>query len=181
MSRLGKLAINIPNEVTVKFEDNILTVKGPKGELKETIPSLVKLDISETEVKVSVLDKSKKARSFWGLFRALINNMIIGTTEGFEKKLEINGVGYRASLAGKTLKLNLGYSHPIDFELPAQVEAKVEGNTILLSSFDKTLLGDTAYKIRSFRPPEPYKGKGIKYSDEVIRKKAGKTAAKEAK
>lgn len=181
MSRLGKLAIKIPTEVSLDWQDNCLTVKGPKGELKQIVPPLVKLKIDEQEINLRIEEESKQAKAFWGLFRSLINNMVIGVTSGFEKKLEINGVGYRVSLADDTLKFNLGFSHPINFKLPQLVSAQVEGNVITLSSIDKKLLGDTAYKIRNFRPPEPYKGKGIKYFGEVIRKKAGKTAAKEAK
>lgn len=180
MSRLGKLPIKLLEGVSAKYDANILNIKGPKGELSLKIDEIVNLDINEKEIKVSVNGTSKKAKSFWGLFYALIKNMVIGVSEGFEKKLEINGVGYRATLAGSTIKFNLGYSHPIDYELPEKVSAKVEGNTITLSSIDKDLLGRVAHKIRSFRPPEPYKGKGIKYSDEIIRKKAGKTAAKDA-
>ncbi len=181
MSRLGKLAIKIPAGVTVNFENDCLQVKGPKGDLSQVIPPLVKLKIDNQEIRLSIEEETKKAKSFWGLFRSLVNNMIIGVTEGFEKKLEVNGVGYRATLAADVLKLNLGFSHPIDFALPKGVSAQVEGKIITLLSIDKKLLGDTAYKIRNFRPPEPYKGKGIKYIDEVVRRKAGKTAAKEAK
>lgn len=181
MSRLGKLAIKLNNNIKTDFKDSVLTVKGPKGELKLNIPEIVVLDISPEEILVTVKGENKKSRSFWGLFRSLINNMVVGVSEGFEKKLEVNGVGYKVALSGNTLKLNLGYSHPIDFVLPEKVEAKVEGNLISLSSIDKKLLGDTAYKIRKFRQPEPYKGKGIKYQDEVIRRKAGKTAAKATK
>ncbi len=180
MSRLGKLPIKLPEGLTVKFENNNLEVKGPKGQLKLNVSPIVNLDLKESEIVLSVNDSSKKSKAFWGLFHALIKNMVIGVTEGFEKKLEINGVGYRATLAGNTLKLNLGFSHPVDFNLPEGVSASIEGNTITLSSIDKALLGETAQKIRSFRPPEPYKGKGIKYSDEIIIKKAGKTAAKDA-
>lgn len=181
MSRLGKLAIQINNTIKVDLVDSVLTIKGPKGELKLNIPEIVELKISPEEILVSVTGDNKKSRSFWGLFRSLINNMVIGVSQGFEKKLEVNGVGYKVALSGRTLKLNLGYSHPIDFELPTGVDANVEGNVITLTSIDKKLLGDTAYKIRRFRKPEPYKGKGIKYQNEVIRRKAGKTAAKAAK
>jgi large subunit ribosomal protein L6 len=180
MSRLGKIPIKLPASLTAKFENNNLEIKGPKGELQLNVSPIVKLDLKETEIVLSIKDSSKKSKAFWGLFHALIKNMVIGVTEGFEKKLEINGVGYRATLTGNTLKLNLGYSHPIDYNLPAGVSANLEANTITLSSIDKALLGETAQKIRSFRPPEPYKGKGIKYSDETIIKKAGKTAAKDA-
>ena len=179
MSRLGKLPIKLPEGVSAKFTDQSLEVKGPKGELKQNISEIVNLELKDNEIILSVKDMSKKSKSFWGLFHALVKNMVVGVSEGFEKKLEINGVGYRATLSGNTLKLNLGYSHPIDYELPDGVSAQVEGNTITLSSIDKQLLGESAYKIRSFRPPEPYKGKGVKYAEEIVRKKAGKTASKE--
>jgi large subunit ribosomal protein L6 len=181
MSRLGKLAIKLNNNISTKFSDSVLSVKGPKGELSLNIPAIVELKISPEEILVSTKGDNKKSKSFWGLFRSLINNMVVGVSEGFEKKLEVNGVGYKVALSGRTLNLNLGYSQPINFDLPDKVEAQVEGNLITLSSIDKKLLGDTAYKIRSFRKPEPYKGKGIKYQDEVIRRKAGKTAAKATK
>ncbi len=181
MSRLGKLPINLPAGVTAVMKNDCLVVKGPLGELSLVIVEPVKLEIVDQQIKVSVDNNHKQAKAFWGLFKSLINNMVEGVHAGFNKKLEINGVGYRAALSGETLKLNLGYSHPIDFVLPSGVKAVVEGNTITLSSIDKKLLGDTAFKIRNFRPPEPYKGKGIKYAEEVIRRKAGKTAAKGAK
>ncbi len=180
MSRLGKIPIKLVDGLSAKYEANLLNIKSAKGELSLKIDPIVNLDLSEKEIKLSVNDMSKKSKAFWGLYHALVKNMVIGLSQGFEKKLEINGVGYRAALTGNTLKLNLGYSHPIDYELPEKVEAKVEGNVIILNSIDKDLLGRSANKIRSFRPPEPYKGKGIKYSDEIIRKKAGKTASKEA-
>lgn len=179
MSRLGKLPITLPAGVTVAFENNILTVKGPKGELKREIKKPVLLTISEKEIIVSVEDTTApKQRAFWGLFRGLISNMVTGVSVGFVKKLEINGVGYRAAVAGRVLNLNLGYSHPIVFALPEGIDATVEGNVIVLSGISNELLGNTAYKIRKFRKPEPYKGKGVKYSTEVIRRKAGKSAAK---
>ena len=179
MSRLGKLPITLPAGVTVAFENNILTVKGPKGELKREIKKPVLLTISEKEIIVSVEDTTApKQRAFWGLFRGLISNMVTGVSVGFVKKLEINGVGYRAAVAGRVLNLNLGYSHPIVFALPEGIDAIVEGNVITLSGISNELLGNTAYKVRKFRKPEPYKGKGVKYSTEVIRRKAGKSAAK---
>jgi len=178
MSRLGKLPINLSAGVTAKFENGILTVKGPKGELSREIKAPAIVEIAENAIKISVDLEAKDASAYWGLYRALANNMVIGVTTGFTKKLEINGVGYRAALSGNKLNLNLGYSHPIEFPLPAGISAVVEGNTITLSGINNELLGDTAYKIRKLRIPEPYKGKGVKYSDEVIRRKAGKTAAK---
>lgn len=179
MSRLGKLAIILPAGVSVSFDKDVLTVKGPKGELKREIKKPVVLTINEKEILVSVEDTNdKKQRAFWGLFRGLINNMVTGVSVGFTKKLEINGVGYRANVAGKKLNLSLGYSHPIEFVLPVGIDALVEGNTITLSGVDNELLGNIAYKVRKFRKPEPYKGKGVKYATEVIRRKAGKSAAK---
>ncbi len=179
MSRLGKLPIILPAGVTVVFEKNILTVKGPKGELKREVKKPVVLTISEKEIVVSVEDPTdQKQRAFWGLFRGLINNMVVGVSVGFIKKLEINGVGYRANVAGKVLNLSLGYSHPIVFNLPEGITATVEGNVIAISGIDNELIGNIAYKIRKFRKPEPYKGKGVKYETEVIRRKAGKSAAK---
>ena len=179
MSRLGKLPIILPAGVTVVFEKNILTVKGPKGELKREVKKPVVLTISEKEIVVSVEDATdQKQRAFWGLFRGLINNMVVGVSVGFIKKLEINGVGYRANVAGKVLNLSLGYSHPIVFNLPEGITATVEGNVIAISGIDNELIGNIAYKIRKFRKPEPYKGKGVKYETEVIRRKAGKSAAK---
>ncbi|MBN2884407.1 50S ribosomal protein L6 [Patescibacteria group bacterium] len=178
MSRLGKLPINLSAGVSAKFEGGILTVKGPKGELSREIKAPAIVEISEGLLKINVDLEAKDASAYWGLYRALANNMVIGVTTGFTKKLEINGVGYRAALSGNKLNLNLGYSHPIEFQLPTGITAVVEGNTITLSGVSNELLGDTAYKIRKLRIPEPYKGKGVKYSDEIVRRKAGKTAAK---
>ena len=180
MSRLGKLPITIPAGVDVKIDKGFIIVKGPKGELTQKLIDCLKIDIKENEVIVNVNKPDlKKERAFWGLYRSLINNMVTGVNEGFEKKLEINGVGYKVAMAGKNLNLNLGYSHPIEFEIPENITATLEGNNkITISGFDKQLVGETAAKIRKLRKPEPYKGKGIKYSDEVILRKEGKTAAK---
>ncbi|MDD2680726.1 MAG: 50S ribosomal protein L6 [Patescibacteria group bacterium] len=178
MSRLGKMPINLSAGVTAKFENGILTVKGPKGELAREIKAPALVEITTEALKISVDLQAKDASAYWGLYRALANNMVLGVTVGFTKKLEINGVGYRAALNGKKLNLNLGYSHPIEFPLPDGISAVVEGNAITLSGINNELLGDTAYKIRKLRIPEPYKGKGVKYAEEVIRRKAGKTAAK---
>jgi len=180
MSRLGKLPITIPAGVDVKIDKGFIIVKGPKGELTQKLIDCLKIDIKENEVTVNVNKPDlKKERAFWGLYRSLINNMVTGVSEGFEKKLEINGVGYKVAMAGKNLNLNLGYSHPIEFAIPEGITATVEGtNKITISGFDKQSVGETAAKIRKLRKPEPYKGKGIKYSDEVIIRKEGKTAAK---
>jgi len=184
MSRIGKLPIKIPQNTEVKIQDDIIMVKGPKGELNQKINPLVSIEIKDgqegggKEAVVSIEnEKDKKSKAMWGLFRQLINNMVKGVNEGFEKKLEINGVGYRASATGSVLILNVGYSHPINFELPKGIAGSVEKNVITISGFDKQLVGEVAAKIREIRKPEPYKGKGIKYTTEVIRRKAGKTAA----
>ena len=179
MSRLGKMPIKLEAGVQAKIEDDFIIVKGPKGELKEKLHSLVIVEIGTEDIKVSVKNiANKKEKSLWGLFASLIKNMVIGVTEGFSKKLEINGVGYKAAASGNKILLNLGFSHPIDFQLPEGISAQVEGNIITLSGINKYLVGETAAQIRKIRKPEPYKGKGIKYIDEVILRKAGKTAAK---
>jgi large subunit ribosomal protein L6 len=179
MSRLGKLPIKIPDGVEVKIGNRSVTVKGPKGELKREIMDCVKVEMKEGELNVSVArPEVKKEKAYWGLFRSLINNMVVGVSTGFSRKLEIIGVGYRVALAGQKLTFNLGYSHQIEFLLPAGITAVLEANTITLSGFDNHLLGNTAAKIRKLRAPEPYKGKGIKYAEEVILRKEGKTASK---
>ena len=174
MSRIGKRPIPIPKGVEVKLEDDILIVKGPKGELKRKLHPDIRVNIQDDKILVSVESRSKKSKALHGLFNALIWNMVAGVTQGFKKGLEIVGVGYRAELKGRKLTLYLGYSHPIEFDLPDGIDAQVEKNKIIVSGIDKELVGQTAAKIRSFRPPEPYKGKGIRYEDEVIIKKAGK-------
>jgi large subunit ribosomal protein L6 len=178
MSRIGKQPIPLPKGVEYKLEGDLLTVKGPKGELKQRIHPKVNVNVDSDELTVNVPDESKESRSLHGLFRVLVNNMVIGVTQGFEKTLEIVGVGYRAELKGRTAVFNLGYSHPIDFELPEGIDARIDKTRIVLSGMDKELLGLTASKIRSLRKPEPYKGKGIKYADEYIRRKAGKAGIK---
>lgn len=177
MSRVGKKPIELPEKVEAKIQDKELTVKGPKGELKLKIHPWVKIELKDKEVLVTVKNPEMKVQnSLWGTFRSLVQNMVLGVTEGYEKKLEVNGVGYRVSLSGKKLLLNLGYSHPIEFALPEGLEAKVDKNIITVSGADKQLVGETAAQIRKLRKPEPYKGKGIKYVEEVIRRKAGKAA-----
>jgi large subunit ribosomal protein L6 len=179
MSRLGKLPIKLAEGMEAKIADGFLVIKNSKGELKQEIHPKVKLDIADGVIKIGIIDESdKKQKALWGLFYSLIRNMVMGLTAGFEKKLEIIGVGYRAAFSGNKLTLNVGYSHPVIFDIPAKVGAQVDGNTITLKSIDKQLLGETAALIRRVRPPEPYKGKGIKYSDEIIRRKEGKAAAK---
>ncbi len=179
MSRLGKLPISINPGIQVSLVGQEATFKGPKGELKLKIDPSIQLTINEKEVLVAPKDKeAKNAKAFWGLYWSLVKNCIIGVSEGFVKKLEVNGVGYRVAVAGDKLNMNLGFSHPIVFPLPKGISATVEGNTVSIIGIDKALVGETAAQIRRLRKPEPYKGKGIKYSDEVIRRKAGKAAAK---
>jgi large subunit ribosomal protein L6 len=175
MSRIGKKPVIIPSGVTVEINGETLKVKGSKGELSLNLHPKITVEKTDTEVNVKVNNEdNKQQRALWGLHRALINNMVAGVTNGFSKILEVNGVGYKAELKGKVLVLNLGYSHPIELEVPAGLEVKVEKNTITISGIDRQLVGQFAAVIRSKREPEPYKGKGIKYQNEVIRRKAGK-------
>ena len=179
MSRIGKKPITIPDKTTVTYKDRFLTVKGQKGTLSRSIHEAVDLDIKDSVVNVTILSESKSNRALQGLTRSLIANMINGVNEGFEKVLEINGIGYRAELKGNSIVLNLGYSHPINFDLPEGIAAKIEKNNVIrLSGIDKEKVGLAAAAIRRLRPPEPYKGKGIKFADEYIRRKAGKTGTK---
>lgn len=173
------MPIELVDGVTAKIEGNCILVKGAKGELRQEINDIVKVAINEKDIVVDVADKtSKKEKAFWGLYRSLISNMVEGVSKGFEKKLEVNGVGYKVALQGKKLVLNVGYSHPVERDLPEGLTAVVEANVITISGFDKQLVGEFAAQLRKIRKPEPYKGKGIKYMDEVIIKKEGKTAAK---
>jgi len=179
MSRLGKLPIEIPEGTQVKIEDNFIVVKGPKGELKQELHPTPNIKINEKEILVSVnKPENKKEKAFWGLYWSLIKNMVEGVNRGYEKKLEINGVGYRAALQGKKLTLSVGFSHPVEYLLPEGITATVEGNIISISGIDKQLVGEVTAQIRKIKKPEPYKGKGIKYIDEIIIRKAGKTASK---
>ena len=178
MSRIGKKPVAIPKGVDIALKGDLLTVRGPKGELKLQVHPNVKMNVENDHIAVSVTGENRELRSLHGLFRVLIDNMVTGVTQGFEKALEIVGVGYRAELKGRTAVFHLGYSHPINFELPQGIDAKIERTKIVLTGVDKELLGMTAAKIRSFRKPEPYKGKGIRYADEIIRRKAGKAGAK---
>ena len=179
MSRIGRMPIAIPAGVTVDLaENNKVTVKGPKGTLERVLPSEMEIKLEGAEVVVNRPNDLKRNKSLHGLTRTLINNMVIGVTNGFEKKLEVNGVGYRAQKAGKKLTLSLGYSHPVEMEDPAGIETVVEGNVITVKGIDKEKVGQFAAEIRDKRRPEPYKGKGIKYADEVIRRKVGKTGKK---
>ena len=181
MSRIGKLPIAIPAGVTVTLKDDVVTVKVPKGELSQYVNPLITVTISDNEVVVSRSSDEKQERAFHGLYRALINNMIVGVSEGYKKELELVGVGYRVSNTGNVMELALGFTHPIFMVLPAEIkiETKTERNKnplITLESCDKQLLGAVCAKIRSFRKPEPYKGKGVKFVGEVIRRKSGKSA-----
>jgi large subunit ribosomal protein L6 len=178
MSRIGKKPIPIPKNVNVEFKDDVLVLKGPLGELQRKLHPIVRVSAKDGEIHVTVEDQGKQGKALHGLYRALIANMVNGVSKGFERVLDIVGVGYRAELAGRTATFHLGYSHPIQFELPLGVDAKIERTRITLKGIDKELLGRTAAKIRAFRRPEPYKGKGIKYAEETIRRKAGKTGTK---
>ena len=180
MSRIGRAPIEIPAGVTVKVDDsNLVAVKGPKGELSRQIPKDMKISVEGSVIKVDRPSDDKTHRSLHGLSRTLINNMVVGVTDGFSKSLEIKGVGYRAQKQGKNLNLSLGFSHPVIVEPPAGITFEVpSANAIVVSGIDKELVGSMAAKIRSFRKPEPYKGKGIKYAGEHIRRKEGKAGAK---
>ena len=179
MSRIGRMPIAIPAGVTVEVaENNKVTVKGPKGTLERVLPSEMEIKVEGAEVTVSRPNDLKKMKSLHGLTRTLIHNMVVGVTDGYEKKLEVNGVGYKAAKSGKKLTLNLGYSHPVEMEDPEGIETVVEGNNIIVNGIDKEKVGQFAAENRDQRRPEPYKGKGIKYADETIRRKVGKTGKK---
>ena len=180
MSRIGRMPIAVPAGVTVDIaENNHVTVKGPKGTLERTLPSEMDIKLEGDEVIVTRPNDLKKMKSLHGLTRTLIHNMVVGVTDGYTKELEVNGVGYRAQKQGKKLTLSLGYSHPVEMEDPEGLEVIVEGqNKIIVKGIDKEKVGQYAAEIREKRAPEPYKGKGIKYSDEVIRRKVGKTGKK---
>ncbi len=178
MSRIGKLPITIPDAVTLDIKDNFVTAKGPKGELSVSVPADMVLKVEDGTLTVNRPSDSKEHRSKHGLYRSLVNNVVEGVTKGYEKRLEIVGVGYRAEMKGKNLMLSVGYSHDILFKPADGIEIATEGNTVVvIRGIDKQLVGQVAAKIRSFRKPEPYKGKGIRYQGEQIRRKAGKTAA----
>lgn len=178
MSRLGKQPVQIPNGVKAVYQAGKLRIEGPKGKLDFVIPTGVDLVLEPTKISVNRKSDERAHRERHGLVRTMIYNLVTGVTTGYERKLEIVGVGYRAAVKGKVLNLTLGFSHPVDFPIPEGVTVKVEGNTnVVLQSADKALVGETAAKIRAIRPPEPYQGKGVKYAGEVIRRKAGKAAA----
>ncbi|MGC1401953.1 MAG: 50S ribosomal protein L6 [Thermodesulfobacteriota bacterium] len=179
MSRVGKKPIPIPIKVTVLLTDEGVVVQGPRGELRRIVPPQLAVRVEDNRIILQPLEESQKVKALFGLFRTLIANMVKGVAEGFERVLEIQGVGYRAEVQGNQLILNLGYSHPVPFQLPEGISAQVEKQTKLtLSGIDRDLLGLTAARIRRFRPPEPYKGKGIRYQEEKIRRKVGKTGSK---
>lgn len=179
MSRIGKRPIEVPKGVKIALTDSFLQVQGPKGTLSRRIMDCVDVEITESKIEVKRQRDDLKSRSAHGLTRTLISNMIVGVTNGFETALEINGVGYRAEAKGDVLNLSLGYSHPINFQLPAGISVEVDKMTkLVVKGIDKEMVGQTAAKIRSFRGPEPYKGKGVKYANEKILRKAGKTGKK---
>ncbi len=177
MSRIGKKIVELPKEVTIDIKDGRVLVKGPKGELSQTIPSSIKVTQEENNIKVEMNSNSREAKVLWGTIRSLVANMVVGVTTGYEKKLEIEGIGYKAQLQGVDLILNLGFSHPIEFKAPQGVTFKVEKNVITISGIDKAVVGEAAASIRKLKKPEPYKGKGIRYQGEVVRRKAGKKAS----
>lgn len=183
MSRIGKLPVNIPAGVTISVNNGVVTVKGPKGELKQEINPNITVEIEGNVCNVTRPNDEKENRAMHGLYRALINNMVIGVSEGYKKTLELVGVGYRASNNGQVLELSLGYTHAIYLGLAPEIKVQTisernQNPLIVLESCDKQLLGQVCAKIRSFRKPEPYKGKGVKFQGEVVRRKAGKTAGK---
>jgi len=179
MSRVGKKPISIPDKTKVSYADRVVTVQGKNGTLTQEIHPAVDINIEKDVINVILNDQSRTTMALQGMTRSLLNNMVTGVSQGFERVLEINGIGYRAELKGKSIVFNLGYSHPIDFPLPDGVSAAVDKNNVVkLSSIDKQLLGQTAARIRQLRPPEPYKGKGVKYAEENIQRKAGKTGTK---
>ncbi|MFM6128923.1 MAG: 50S ribosomal protein L6 [Sphaerospermopsis kisseleviana] len=176
MSRIGKRPITIPNKVTVEIEGTHIAVKGPKGNLERTLPAKVTVQQDGNHILVQRQDESRLARERHGLCRTLVANMVDGVSQGFEKRLDIQGVGYRAQAQGSKLTLNVGYSKPVEMAMPNGIQVAVENNTqVIISGIDKEEVGNTAAKIRAVRPPEPYKGKGIRYLGEFVRRKAGKT------
>ncbi len=178
MSRVGKEPVAIPAGIEVSVDGSVIVAK--KGNLEKRLEThnRVAVSVEEKEVKLSRVGETKESSAFWGTYRALLNNILIGLDKGFTKSLEINGVGYRAAVNGKVLELQLGFSHPVNFDIPEGIEVKVEKNIITINGTDKQQVGQVAAVIRGFRPPEPYKGKGVKYTDEVIIRKAGKAAGK---
>ena len=177
MSKIGKKLIEIPSGVTVAIEEGLVKVKGPKGELEYKIPRELKIALTENKISVLPVSKSKKTPALWGTIRAIIANMVNGVNNGFEKKLEIEGIGFKAQTQGNDLVLNLGFSHQIFFKIPDGIKVEVLKNIITVSGISKELVGQTAANIRALKKPEPYKGKGIRYAGEVIKRKVGKKVA----
>nr|BDA99194.1 ribosomal protein L6 [Hemiselmis andersenii] len=175
MARLGKLPVTVPDKITVTLENNTISIKGPKGQLSKVLPDCISVNKEDNLIKVASTDSSIKSQQIHGLYRRLIANMVVGVTEGFEKKLTLQGVGYRSQVQGKKLILNVGYSHQVEIPAPEGILIAVEANTnVTISGIDKELVGQVAANIRSVRPPEPYKGKGIRYEGEYVRQKVGK-------
>lgn len=182
MSRVGKKPITIPTGVTAKVDGDLIIVKGPLGELQQKLHPQVKIIINEGVINVAITNEAEKAqRALWGLFASLIRNMIIGVTTGFTKQLEINGVGFKFAVAGKRVVLNIGYSHPVEYQIPEGVNVKVDTNIMTITGCDKQLVGETTAQIRKLKKVEPYKGKGIRYVGEYVKQKAGKTATSTTK
>jgi large subunit ribosomal protein L6 len=179
MSRVGKKIITIPEKTSVDYKDRVIVVKGEKGTLTRTLHPAVDLEVQDNTISVTIELEDRKNRALQGLTRSLVANMVDGVSKGFERVLEIHGIGYRAEMKGKSIVLNLGYSHPIDFPLPDGIDATVDKNNVIrLTGIDKERVGQTAASIRKLRKPEPYKGKGVKYAEEYIQRKAGKTGTK---
>ncbi|NEP17227.1 MAG: 50S ribosomal protein L6 [Leptolyngbya sp. SIO4C1] len=179
MSRIGKQPISMPSGVTANIDGQSVTIKGPKGELSRSLPAEVSIAQEGDALVVNRRDDSRVARERHGLSRTLLSNMVEGVSKGFEKRLEIQGVGYRAAVQGQKLSMSLGYSHPVEFEPPTGIQFQVENNTnVIVTGIDKEVVGNTAAKIRAARPPEPYKGKGVRYAGEMVRRKAGKAGKK---
>ncbi len=178
MSRVGKLPVSIPSGVDITIGDAQIEVKGPKGSLDLATHSAIDIRVENNQAFVTPVDDSRIARQQHGLRRTLLANAVVGVTKGFDKSLEVIGVGYKVNVQGNTVVLNVGFSHPVNFPLPDGVQAKVDNNKIIISGCDKQVVGEVAAQIRRVRPPEPYKGKGIKYSDETVRRKAGKSGGK---
>jgi large subunit ribosomal protein L6 len=176
MSRVGKKPVSLPAGVTAKVDGQAIAVKGAKGELRFVAPNDVNVSLNDNQIKVDPRDETKRARAMWGMTRAMVNNLVVGVSKGFEKKLEINGVGFKAAVSGKNLQLSLGYSHDVNFPIPAGIAIVTPKPTeVMVSGIDKRQVGQVAAEIRALRPPEPYKGKGVKYAGEFIFRKEGKT------
>jgi large subunit ribosomal protein L6 len=177
MSRVGKKPLVIPEKVEARVDGDVVIVKGPKGELKQKIHPSITIEVKDKNIIITVLEPGIKSNNaLWGLFGSLVKNMIIGVTTGYEKKLEINGVGFKAAVVGTKLQMSLGFSHQVEYNIPAGITAKVEKNVITISGADKQVVGEVAAEIRDLKKPEPYKGTGIRYAGEVVRIKAGKAA-----